>query len=140
MFSVAIDRSILDDYKVTTTRAFKNAYKKSLYQIAMNKIPPSPQVDHERSESELFANVVTFVRVTLPYPPAPVDTPFPEIVIYEGPYDYQENKYYVIFANRHPGGGYLNKGFVRGRNLNFGMPRNGDSSRQLRLIKTVRAT
>ena len=45
-----------------------------------------------------------------------------EIEIHDGRYEYENDRWYVIFANKHLGGGYLNQGFVQEEILTIECP------------------
>ncbi len=60
---------------------------------------------------ENYRTAFTFERVS--GSPIPSNYRSIDLDVKDGPYEYKDNQWYVIFANKHLGGGYLNQGFVQ---------------------------
>lgn len=109
MFSVTLSRANLHQYYTKSTRnQITNDTKEALFDCATFYLPESSDA---LTSDGLVADTVSFERLlTL----ATIEDPVvPTFTIIDGPYVYIEDQYYMSFANRFLGGGYLGRGFVQ---------------------------
>lgn len=111
---IAISKERLLQLAGATQKAFKTPLKQHLFDFAIRCLPER-QLD---SAPFMFERVVG-LQSTVITPPV---TQCPQIEIRNAGYDYQNENWYVIFANRELGGGYLNRGFVQEEILTIECP------------------
>jgi hypothetical protein len=109
MLKYQILRQNLHDYYAEHTASFfKNKAKITLYEYAAFYLPKGTD---DIDDDGLLIDTVTFERL-ITY--ATIDEPKkPSFKIEDGPYEYEDNEYYMSFANAYLGGGYLGNGFVQ---------------------------
>ncbi len=127
MFKLTLSKDYLAGFADATEKRFKTPFKKGLFTVALNAISPKGSQSEDDSVSDSPTNrteIVDFERYiphseSLIWQPQGPDDKCPKITIFNGPYEYGVPKYksqldwYMIFANKSLGGGYLNTGFVQ---------------------------
>lgn len=106
-FQFQLTKKYLYELYNATLGQFKNNFKKELFTVACNAI--------ESEEANTTAHFKRIVPGAICYqPPSLEDQKIPpKIQIFNGPYEYKKHEWYVIFANKNLGGGYLANGFVQ---------------------------
>lgn len=103
-----IEKKRLLELAPFTQRAFKTALKQHLFESAVQSLP--------QDDGSSF----TFERI-VGSPTGTYDSQT-EVKIRDGSYEYEDDHWYVVFANQELGGGYLNQGFVQEEILTIECP------------------
>jgi hypothetical protein len=116
LFEFTLSKNKLVEFAEATEKRFKTPFKRGLFTTAFNAL-------HNNSTD---TNPVHFTRLALEegrynHQPGEPGVKCPKITVFNGPYEYPTGSldrepnggWYVIFANKNLGGGYLSNGFVQ---------------------------